>query len=463
LLVLSYLYRCAVTIAALAILYAVTDVLRQGEPHASGRILLVVVGALAVAAGIAVWSRHSIAVSVQLVAIPFLAALYVFEARQKDPVEEVLHLNEFWDMMKARRATGPTSIQYTPTSILHHPDGGFALGDNDHVFVVSAGTANIHTVMCREGVRPFAEYDADEHGFNNPGGIWGKPVDLVFVGDSMTFGACVPNRDHFIAQVREKYPATLNLGVGGIGPLIELAIMREYLPHTRPKYVFYVYDENNDLYFVDGAGAADLANERKNPILRKYVTDDRFSQRLFERRAEIADFMRRYMDGFIDQALESRTPQKRAIRFLGLPLTRAGLPPIEWPLSTLLVGPAAAAASTNGDDLELFKKILSNMLQASADAGARFVFVNIPAQGTICNGTDHPLKKPVLDFVAQNGVDIIDLEQDYRTALKTIGREIFAEPPCGGHFSERGYKIIGPRLLKYLAAHDATNVSTRPQ
>ena len=61
------------------------------------------------------------------------------------------------------------------------------------------------------------------------------------------------------------------------------------------------------------------------------------------------------------------------------------------------------------------------------------------------------LRLRVLDFVQQSEVDFIDLELDFRNADKTIGREeLFAVPPCGGHFSERGYKITGDRLLQYL-------------
>jgi hypothetical protein len=455
LVVLRYIYRCAVMAAALVILYAVVDVLRQGEPNPSAWALLAVVGVLAVAAAVAAWSRHGVAVSVQTVAIPFLAALYLFEARQRDPIDEMLHVGQFWDLVKARQSKGPISIQYSPTNLVQHPDGGFTLPSGDRMFPVSPGAANVHTIMCREGARPFAEYDADEHGYNNPRGIWGKPVDLVFIGDSMTYGACVANRDHFVGQVREKYPASLNLGVGGIGPLIELAIVREFVPHVRPKYVFYVYDENNDLYFVDAAGTPDLANEYHNAILRSYLTDDRFSQRLYERRPEVHAILKQYLDSVIAQSLETRAPHKLALKFLSLPLTRASLPPITWRLSALLASTAAAAETESGD-FELFKKTFTNMLRTSADAGARFVFVNIPAQVTVCNGVNHPLKKPVLDFVAQSGVDVIDLEQDYRDAIGTIGREkIFAVPPCGGHFSELGYKIVGDRLLNYLQMQDA--------
>jgi len=103
------------------------------------------------------------------------------------------------------------------------------------------------------------------------------------------------------------------------------------------------------------------------------------------------------------------------------------------------------------------------MVQVSTEAGAKFVFVNIPAYQTICDGIDHPWKKRVLDFARQSGVDFIDLERDFRNADKTIGRDaLFAVPPCGGHFSERGYKVIGDRLLQYLEIRRALANSGGP-
>jgi len=103
------------------------------------------------------------------------------------------------------------------------------------------------------------------------------------------------------------------------------------------------------------------------------------------------------------------------------------------------------------------------MVQVSIKAGAKFVFVNIPAYQTVCDGVDHPWKRQVLDFVRQSGVDFIDLQRDFRNADKTIGRnELFAVPPCGGHFSERGYKVIGDRLLQYLQIQDQLANSDRP-
>jgi hypothetical protein len=357
----------------------------------------------------------------------------------------MLHVEQFWQLVKARKAAGtPVTIQYSPSNFLEG-HGTLALGDGNSVLPL-AGVANLPTIMCREGPRPFAEYVADEHGFNNPKGLWQKPVDLVFIGDSMTYGACLPEQDHFIGQIRRRHPATLNLSNGGIGPLFYLALAREFLPAARPKYVFYMYDENNDLYFVNVPGRGDLIAEYGHSILRTYLDDDGFSQRLLERRQEVQSELGALVDRKIGANLKQRTWLRSAVRALQLSRTRSSprLPPSDPPPLSV------------PEHLELFKTAFAKTIRVAAAAGAKLVFVNIPAQATVCDGATHPWKKPVLDYVAQTGVDTIDLEKDFRNAILQHGREqVFAVPPCGGHFSELGYKVIGDRLLQYLELKDA--------
>jgi hypothetical protein len=486
---LRYVYRCLVTVLSLGIIYSVFEVFRQGEPNPTAQALMISVGALAFAWAAAAWSRHFAATYVQVCIIPILAALYLFELRQRDPLDEMLHIEQQWGLVKTKAASGqPFTIQISPSDYFGRtPNGGLDLPSGERIFPLGQ-VADLPTIMCREGARPFAEFEADERGFNNPKGIWGKPVDVMFIGDSMTYGACLPNRDHFVAQIRERFPSTLNLGLGGLGPLVELAQMREFVPKTKPKFIFYMYDENNDLYFMSPTGDSDIVRENRNSILRKYLTDDRFSQHVYERQSEINAALKQLADEWIAKGLAERTPLRTVTRFLGLPLTRASLPTLDAITVSGTVLPAnGAEGPTPGssnverirqtpqatvpvkdgesdlgiDYFEEFKQIFSKMVQLSNEAGARFVFVNIPAYQTICDGIDHPLKKRVLDFVQQSGVDFIDLELDFRNADKTIGRnELFAVPPCGGHFSERGYKVIGDRLLQYLQIREGLAADT---
>src|SRR5208282_1555056 len=141
----------------------------------------------------------------------------------------------------------------------------------------------------------YSIFRSDEHGFNNPPGVWNaKPSQIVALGDSFTTGACVGPDEGFVSLIQKKYPATLNLGSGGNGPLVELAAMDEYAVALKPKIVLWCFFEGNDL--------DDLRHESAKPILMRYLQQDGFSQNLVGRQMEIDEAMK----GPLEQAINGR-------------------------------------------------------------------------------------------------------------------------------------------------------------
>ena len=93
------------------------------------------------------------------------------------------------------------------------------------------------------------------------GGIWkSNKLDIAIVGDSFTHGYCVPTNTQFVSLIRKQYPSTLNLGMGGNGPLVELATLREFLPPFKPKIVLWVYFEGNDYSELHEEGNSRVLN-----------------------------------------------------------------------------------------------------------------------------------------------------------------------------------------------------------
>ena len=116
------------------------------------------------------------------------------------------------------------------------PGGGQLVvsGPAGRVLPVLAGVSMATTVHCNESGQ-YTIYDADEHGFNNPRGLHGQaPLQVALLGDSFTHGACVPREASVAGRVRAAFPATLNLGIDGTGPLHQLAIFREYAAALQP-------------------------------------------------------------------------------------------------------------------------------------------------------------------------------------------------------------------------------------
>ena len=126
------------------------------------------------------------------------------------------------------------------------------------------GVSGVPTVLFNE-VGSYVTYRSDERGFRNPPGMWSVDgLQLAAVGDSYTQGMCVKDHESAIDLIRVAYPRTLNLGMSGDGPLLELATLKEYLPELRPPRVLWFYFEGNDLVL-------DLDMERKSRSLTAYL------------------------------------------------------------------------------------------------------------------------------------------------------------------------------------------------
>ena len=141
-----------------------------------------------------------------------------------------------------------------------------------------SGISNTKIIFCNENGY-YANYRSDRYGFNNPDDQWDKnEIEYLLVGDSFTHGSCV-NRPNDIGSVLRTLTSkpVLNLGLGGNGPLIEYATLREYL-NVNVKKVIWIY-YGNDI--------ENLVVEKKNNILIKYLDDLNFTQNLKLKQNEI--------------------------------------------------------------------------------------------------------------------------------------------------------------------------------
>ena len=85
------------------------------------------------------------------------------------------------------------------------------------------------------------------YGFKNPNSIYEKPINSMLLGDSYAEGFCVTRREDIAGNLDAKGFSTVNFGVAATGPLISLAIMREFGNFIKPKNFIYLYFEGNDL------------------------------------------------------------------------------------------------------------------------------------------------------------------------------------------------------------------------
>ena len=136
----------------------------------------------------------------------------------------------------------------------------------------------------------WATYQSDEHGFNNPPGMYslGK-VDIVMIGDSYAHGMAV-HPQYQISSILRNYGLTvINLGYNGNNPLTEFATFREYAVKLKPKIILWLYYVN-DLVGLNNEEESD-GNKMNSSILIKYLNSKEFTQNLFERQELIDDIL----------------------------------------------------------------------------------------------------------------------------------------------------------------------------
>ncbi|MDR3633224.1 MAG: hypothetical protein P4L84_05255 [Isosphaeraceae bacterium] len=88
-------------------------------------------------------------------------------------------------------------------------------------------------------------FDTDEHGFRNPRGI--TQADVVFVGDSVTMAAEVPEEATFVRKTAQALGTNaVNLGLFGYGPQQELVVLKRFGLAYHPRTVVWQVTEWND-------------------------------------------------------------------------------------------------------------------------------------------------------------------------------------------------------------------------
>ena len=302
------------------------------------------------------------------------------------------------------------------------------------------GIAKKPTVMCNESGE-WITYRSDEHGFNNPEGIWQfRDISVAAVGDSFAFGACVPSDKNFVALIRRSYPATLNLGINGAGPLVELAAVKEFLPLFKPKVTLWFYLELND--------QSDLNQEKRSALLMRYVKDN-YNQGLIARQGEIEQALAKYVDTQIKLA-----EVKTAHEYLNYGLNIIKLSAVRTKLG-LVYGTSRLEASLESDELQirLFREILQNARAFIHTWKGALYFVYLPAwQRYISPQSASDNRDATLALVRGLNIPVIDIHQAFQAYGDPLRLFPFRQL---GHYNEEGHRLVAETVLRYLSSHSS--------
>lgn len=294
-----------------------------------------------------------------------------------------------------------------------------------------SGISKVVSVNCNE-FGSWMIYPADEHGFNNPLGLWKAPVRTLAIGDSFVHGACEPPGKDLVSVLREAEPSALNLGIGGRGPLMELATFVEYAPALRPATTLWFYYDGNDL--------SNLADERNHDMLMRYLRED-FHQNLIERQDEID----RLLKDVVNKASSDDLRKSGAVSLADFLLLR----PLRAKFALNVTGTIENLETTQDylALIPLFKETMTKAARLAAGWQGKIVFVYLPSMEMLTDPKHVDTRQAVLTAARESGVDILDLTAAFEAEKDAVKRFWYAP---NTHYSAEGYRFVAKNVLLAL-------------
>ena len=310
-------------------------------------------------------------------------------------------------------------------------------------FYPFSGVSNSKTLYCNENGY-FAIYQSDRYGFNNPDEEWDKNItDFLLVGDSQTHGACVNRPYDFASNLRllkKNENGVLNLGYYGIGPLIEYAVLREYLKNKNVKNILWMYFEGNDLL--------DLKYELTRPILLKYLENKSFHQNLISKQNIIDEQMKKDIEQLHEKQKNishKLLSKKNIINFVKLYHVR------------LLIFTDKPQPEISSGRKTTFTEILKSANELAKENNSKLYFVYLPAYERYKNIYYKSPYKKVINLVNNLKIPLINIHlnvfnnhNDPLSLFSIWGRELYPKVGSHDHYNEKGYKIISEAILERL-------------
>ena len=305
------------------------------------------------------------------------------------------------------------------------------------------GPINSFTVSCAEDLQ-YKLIKNDKYGFKNNNIIYEKKIQNFLLGDSYAEGLCENNKNDIAGHLNEKKNYTINFGVTGTGPLISLAILREFGNYFKPKNVIYLYFEGNDL--------DELNYEKEDATLINYLNDN-FNQDYFNKYDDIKSFLIK-----AEQETEKIIYSKSKNTFQPnkknkLDILKAHLKDI-LEINNLrnIFKYKILKKQEEFYDLNLLYKTVEKMNDDTKKWNGNYIFVYVPTWSRYFTkftkyDAKIDLKKEIINNLNSKNIKVLDLT-DYFNEINNIKQYY----PLGflGHYNSKGYKKIAEIIEKSL-------------
>ena len=293
-----------------------------------------------------------------------------------------------------------------------------------------AGLPNTDTIYCNE-LGYWADYKSDRYGFNNPDYVWDEVEhSVMLVGDSFAQGACVARDRTIASRMRAKLVGDniISLGVGGTGPLLTHRVLEHFGPRIKPKIVFWLFYEGNDLHINIPIEVGFLVDEEGSTILKSNDWN-----------TEAIGYYKSYINSLIES---SRRTDRQSTEVRGMKFSDT--------LKLIRVRDHLGLTSCprKGSGVLEFRRVLQQGSNLIKSLGAKLEVIYLPASGS-SNGCDFFdggkssswIKKAVRAVTTETGVGFSDFSEVFKPE--------FSSAP-GKHYTEEGYNALADFLVSRM-------------
>ncbi len=298
----------------------------------------------------------------------------------------------------------------------------YYLGKDIDIFPLAMSSFS-KTINCNENGY-YSIYESDRYGFNNPDKEWDqKEIEYFLVGDSFTQGSCV-NRPNDITSVLRTLSnkSALNLGFNDHGPLLEYAILREYLK-PNVKKVLWLYFEGNDLL--------GLKDKLSNKILSKYLSDLSFRQDLINKQDTIDIMNDKLINEQFNKKIEIIEKRSRHTFFKILKL---------FDLRALF------ASQQEPELIPEFEQIIKLANNLALQNNSKFYFIYLPDYSRYKNKFKFNNYFEIKAIMNNLDIPFIDIDMEvFKKEENPLKLFPFEE---NGHYNKEGYRKVAQKIFE---------------
>ncbi len=288
------------------------------------------------------------------------------------------------------------------------------------------GISSVTTVHNRESGQ-YLIYESDKHGFRNPVGTWEHDrFDLGVVGDSFAHGAGLHDGKDYTSLLRPHFPSAINLAYDDNGPLLAFATVCEYFRELKPRFVVYFYYEGNDL--------GNLNEEKKAPLLMRYLKRESWSQDLNEKQGEINNAL----IAFVEKEIRKNDGQQsKILRVLKLQNLR------------MRIGLSSGGQKPQlKPDLALLETIMQRNREEVKAWGGTFVVAYLPSWNRYKEPDGYNVyRREVLKILKKNDIPIVDLHPVFKKQVDVYSLFHFG---LEGHYNQSGAQLVANEVRSVL-------------